>query len=155
GRRAFTGDDPASVRAAILNGTRAPLHQLNPEQPARLEKVVKCLERDPTRRYQHAADLRNDLVKLRRERENPLGRPWVLATAAATVIAVMVVAGFLLHWQREKRQFRSKDTIVLADFNDMTHTSNWDVTLQRALSDELEQSTYLNVLSEDRVQQIL
>ncbi|MGC2109267.1 MAG: protein kinase [Candidatus Korobacteraceae bacterium] len=156
GRRAFSGEDAAAVRIAILRETPVPLHQLNPRQPAKLEKIInKCLEKDPGRRYQRAGEIKTDLEKLQREREHPLRRPWMVATAGAIVAVMMIALGFMARSQREKTQFRSKDTIVLADFNDNTHTAQWDVTLQRALIEGLEQSPYLNVLSDSRVRQIL
>ena len=55
GHRAFDGSSPAAVVAAILSDTRP---QLSGRVPASLERIVSaCLERDPVRRWQNAADL--------------------------------------------------------------------------------------------------
>jgi eukaryotic-like serine/threonine-protein kinase len=68
GRQAFSGGTSAEIFDAILN--RAPVApvRLNPEIPAKLEDVInKALEKDRDLRYQHAADLRSDLRRLKRD----------------------------------------------------------------------------------------
>ena len=52
-RKPFPGETPAEILAAQMDPAgAAPLRQWNPDVPAALEKVVmKCLERDPDRRY--------------------------------------------------------------------------------------------------------
>ena len=52
-RKPFPGETPAEILAAQMDPAGpAPLRQWNPDVPAALEKVVmKCLERDPDRRY--------------------------------------------------------------------------------------------------------
>ena len=52
-QKPFPGETPAEILAAQMSPAGpTPLRQLNPDVPAALEKVVmKCLERDPDRRY--------------------------------------------------------------------------------------------------------
>jgi len=154
GRRAFFGADAAAVRNAILTSTPVPIRQRNPQQPSRLERIVrKCLEKDPEQRYQSAAEIRADLERLRRRREHPLRRRWKLALASVVVIAGLVAGGvWYLH---PKTKVRATDTIVLADFSNSTGDPVFDGTLKQALSVALAQSPYLNVLSENKVQQTL
>ncbi len=49
----------------------------------------------------------------------------------------------------------SKDTIVLADFTNTTGDSVFDGSLRQGLAVQLDQSPFLNLLSEDRIQQTL
>jgi len=64
----FRGDSSAVIFEAILNRTPVPPVRLNPDLPARLEDVVnRALEKDRNLRFQHAADMRAELQRLRRD----------------------------------------------------------------------------------------
>jgi Tol biopolymer transport system component len=116
GRQTFTGTTTGVIYDAILN--RAPVSpaSLNPSVPPKLEEIIsKALEKDREVRYQHAADLRADLKRLKRDTESgraaarapdvvapdivaPPRRklwPWVMASAAVVVlIAAMALYKF-------------------------------------------------------------
>src|SRR6516162_8376407 len=71
GQLPFRGESTATIFDAILN--RAPVApiRLNPDLPAELEQIVnKALEKDRNLRYQHAADMRTDLQRLKRDTES-------------------------------------------------------------------------------------
>jgi eukaryotic-like serine/threonine-protein kinase len=71
GRQAFSGSTSAEIFDGILNRGPVPPARLNPEVPAELERIInKSLEKDPGLRYQHAADLRSDLQRLKRDTES-------------------------------------------------------------------------------------
>jgi len=68
GRQAFSGASSAEIFDEILNRAPVPAARVNPEIPAELGRVIdKSLEKDPKLRYQHAADLRSDLERLKRD----------------------------------------------------------------------------------------
>ena len=71
GRQAFAGPTAAVVFDAILNRTPPPIVSMNPEVPFELERIIdKAIEKDRLLRYQHAADLKSDLARLKRDRES-------------------------------------------------------------------------------------
>ena len=62
GQRAFAGTTSGSLVGAILAKEPLPLAALQPVAPPALERIVrKCLQKDPDRRWQSAADLADEL----------------------------------------------------------------------------------------------
>ncbi|HET9957576.1 MAG TPA: serine/threonine-protein kinase, partial [Polyangiaceae bacterium] len=58
GERPFAGDTPMSVLAAVVSDAPVKLRSLRREAPAELENVVlRCLEKDPARRFANVAEL--------------------------------------------------------------------------------------------------
>jgi eukaryotic-like serine/threonine-protein kinase len=68
GRLPFEGRSTAEIFAAILRNEPSRPSELNPEIPAKLDEIVlKALEKSSSLRYQSAADLRGDLLRLKRD----------------------------------------------------------------------------------------
>jgi eukaryotic-like serine/threonine-protein kinase len=111
-----------------------------------LERVVsRCLEKDPARRWQSAAELERALGRL-----SPRRNAIVAATLAVLVFAVG--GYFYLH---RAPKLTDKDTIVLADFENKTRDAVFDDTLRHGLSIELQQSPFLSLIPDQKVQQTL
>jgi eukaryotic-like serine/threonine-protein kinase len=111
GRRAFQGESSAETMAAIVKEEPPEISEANPKIPPQLEQIVlRCLEKQPARRFQTASDLGFALEALLTpsgtrlkettsslaETVTALSRPvrrekwWMAATALAALLA----AGF-------------------------------------------------------------
>ena len=156
GQRAFSGNTAAILKEAILNDTPAPVHDLNSTVPPKLEQIIdKALEKDRERRYQSATEMRAGLEILSDQTQHGLvRRHWKLLVGGVIVLAAIV--GGVLYWRSHRKMHLSeKDTIVLADFANSTGDPVFDGTLKQALSIQLEQSPFLNVLSDKQVSDTL
>jgi eukaryotic-like serine/threonine-protein kinase len=67
----FRGESSGVIQREILDSAPAAAVRMNPDLPAELERIInKALEKDRDLRYQHAADMRADLKRLKRETES-------------------------------------------------------------------------------------
>jgi serine/threonine protein kinase/Tfp pilus assembly protein PilF len=205
----FRGESSGVIFNAILE--RAPLSplRLNPDLPPKLEDTInRALEKDRELRYQHASDMKSELLRLKRDTETgrvgaassdkmpaaqerglhvvtqpPVrasgstsavapssssaavqapeiptvdGRKlWKILAPTAVLAVAALVAGGLYFRSRPATQLTEKDTIVLTDFSNTTGDPVFDDALKQALAVDLEQSPFLNILSDRRVSETL
>jgi DNA-binding winged helix-turn-helix (wHTH) protein/tetratricopeptide (TPR) repeat protein len=80
---------------------------------------------------------------------------WLVGAVAGVVIAIIAVGPV---WQQRSRHvyaLRPSDTVVLADFVNSTGDAVFDDTLKQALTVQLEQSPFLKLISQQKVQDTL
>jgi eukaryotic-like serine/threonine-protein kinase len=80
---------------------------------------------------------------------------WKITVPTAVVIVAAIVGGAFYLRSRSAPPLNEKDTIVLADFDNTTGEPVFDGTLKQALGVDLEQSPFLNVLSDRRMGETL
>ena len=184
----FRGESSGVIFDAILNRVPVPALRLNPDLPPKLQDIIdRALEKDRELRYQGAAEMRSELMRLKRDTDSgrsaplssgqaavapegralvtPLGVPsswkgvgslWKILIPAAAIL-VAALAGFLYFRSHQTASHPTttavteKDTIVLADFDNKTGDAVFDDTLKQGLSVQLEQSPFLDLLSERKV----
>jgi eukaryotic-like serine/threonine-protein kinase len=160
GKRPFREETSPLLTDAILHQKPAPPHALNASVSQEMDRIIlKCLAKDPADRYQHAEEVGVDLKRLERSadpgaavrrREPGL---WLLVPAAAVLLALLAVAGHF-HF-RPAQALTESDSVLLADFVNTTGDPVFDPTLREALAVKLEESPFLNVVPDQRVQETL
>jgi eukaryotic-like serine/threonine-protein kinase len=168
GQLPFRGDSSATIFEAILNRSPVAPIRLNPDLPGKLDEIItKALEKGRNLRYQHASEIRTDLQRLKRDTESAripaasraeattqIRMHWKLTLSVALAVVALAVGSSYFYLHRPPK-LSDKDTIVLADFSNSTGDPVFDDTLKTALNVSLNQSPFLNVLSDGSVSKTL
>jgi eukaryotic-like serine/threonine-protein kinase len=174
GKMPFPGDSPGEISGAILHKEPVPPSQLNPKVSPGLEVVIlSALQKDRNLRYPSAADMGAELQRLIRGSESGRSavaaasvaevpsspsaaavektKRWSLLSGAAALLIGALVGGGLHYRLHLGKPLTDKDTIVVGDFDNKTGDTVFDDTLKTALTVALDQSPFLNVLSDNKV----
>jgi tetratricopeptide (TPR) repeat protein/TolB-like protein len=184
GRRAFAGNSPGTVFAAILHNAPTSPVLLNPDCPAELERIIyKALEKDRALRYQSASDIRTDLQRLKRDTESgrlvavappsrrqetgagetpALPRRWAVLALAGFTLVALAMAGAFWKWPslfpgRGSAPGAPKALAVVEIENMSGDTSlNWlGGGVADMLTNDLAQGRGLEVISTERVRSLI
>ncbi|MGO9087639.1 MAG: serine/threonine-protein kinase [Candidatus Sulfotelmatobacter sp.] len=148
----FRGESTGVIFDGIMNRAPLPPSRLNPDMPSDLERIInRALEKDREFRYQHASDMRSELLRLKRDSESGrssaassgmvaepeasaarVGKLWKIAIPG--LLVALLVAGWFYCRSHQTKPLTEKDTIVLADFTNSTGDAVFDDTLKTALS---------------------
>jgi serine/threonine protein kinase len=99
-QRPFTGERRDQILAQVVQKEPRPPRKINPKVPVDLETIcLKCLEKDPDRRYQSGKDLADDLRRyvnrfaIMAKRVGPLGRmkKWVKRNPYLSLVGLMLL----------------------------------------------------------------
>jgi eukaryotic-like serine/threonine-protein kinase len=116
GRRPFTGDTQVGQLLAVMRDAPPPLRATRAETPPELERIVlRCLEKEPVRRYPSAVELHAELAQLqaaqfasRAGRPSLLRRPAIAIPVTLALVAAVAAAGWLAWGARQRTQARAR-----------------------------------------------
>jgi TolB-like protein len=151
----FPGETSGAIFDSILHGAPVPAVRLNPQVPADLERIIqKALEKDREVRYQHASEMRADLIRARRDTSSAsalhaiavpakpgASRKWIWPVAAGAAILAIVLIG-LIAWRfkpgsaPQAKAAPPPATIAVLPFQNLGADKDSDF-LRMALPDEI------------------
>ncbi|MGH9857859.1 MAG: protein kinase domain-containing protein, partial [Acidobacteriota bacterium] len=135
GQLPFGGQATGELLEAIFTQEPTAPVRLNPKVPAKLEGIIaKALEKDRNLRYQHAADMRTDLQRLKRDTSLPQTRPSAPTTGGRdaratslkiviTAIVVILLAAGMFYFSRKTKApvaATGKTAIAVLPFTNMS-----------------------------------
>jgi eukaryotic-like serine/threonine-protein kinase len=103
-------------------------------------------------RGQDAHVTASEIPRPRRDEAPALRRRRPLAAAGLLLVGLVAAAYFYFH---QTPKLTDKDTIVLADFTNTTADPVFDGTLRQGLAVQLEQSPFLSLIPDERIQKTL
>jgi len=164
GTMPFRGDTTGAIFDSVLNRSPVAAVRINPDTPPKLEEIInKCLEKDRDLRYQHGAEIRADLKRLKRNAE--FGQPEVLrftppwkrpGTRAWFGIGVLALIALLVTgiYLRSRKASAAVDSIAVLPFNNVGADPNTEYLsdgVTESLIDNLSRLPHLTVMSRNSV----
>src|SRR5213592_1087370 len=166
-----TGEVPfigeSTLKALFLKEPAKNPKLVNPDLPDYLARIIlRCLEREPSQRYQNAREVLNDLEGKHASRARAIlsthlpGRRWAIA---ATATLFLSLGGYLsidrVFFQQSRKQSASAKPVALAilPFRNASRDPalEWlGRSLAEMLRTDIGQSPYLRSVSSDRLHQI-
>lgn len=101
------------------------------------------------------APLRRPRANAKARRDLPFWRQPVMVLAESLILVVVVIGGWFLLRPEPAIAFAERDWVVLADLENFTGEPVFDESMRRAILIALEQSRYVNVLSEGKIRESL
>ncbi len=145
----FRGESSGVIFNAILERQPVPPVRLNPDVPTELERIInKALEKDRSLRYQHAADMRTDLQRLKRDTDSgtsgitpeKLAGRRNLAAIAITLVLIVALGGTIAWWKsgyvHSVAKSQTRTIVAVLPFGNMGADKDIDF-LRLALPDEI------------------
>jgi serine/threonine protein kinase/tetratricopeptide (TPR) repeat protein len=166
GTRLFTRDSAIETMNAILTDEAPALASLGKAVPSELDHIIAhCLEKNPSERFQSARDLAFDLRTFLGSGSadtpfaaRPRHKRWIIAAAIGALIAVGSLAlgpGRRLFHPATVLAFQERDWVLISAFENRTGEPVFDGTLEYALERELSNSTFVNVVPRERIEDAL
>lgn len=182
GCQAFIGNTTGVILDSVLNRAPVPAARINPECPLELERIMnKALEKDRAVRYQHASDVRTDLMRLKRDSDSarsagvspPAAPGFPLATVGAgtgrpreggvlnrfrwsiavgaVVLTVVLAVAYFVRFRSEGRAIDSIAVLPLSNAGDSPDTEYLSDGITEGIINSLTQVPNLRVMARSTV----
>lgn len=169
GKKPFTGTNVVMTLHAVINSKPPSPRSINPSVPSELETIIgKAMEKDRSQRYQNAAEMKADLVKLKKGTEPTLrsglrqvsglhkktntfqkrssSLAWIVVGLAAALLTVLVAVGAWWLKHRVNKVEASNRTIAVLPLQNVNNDPESEF-LRFALADEIANAlTYAHSL---------
>lgn len=133
----------------MVSGWRA-ARERPPLRSRALERIVRrCLDSEPDRRWQSAAELEAELAQIAGSVKR--------RKAAAIGTGVLLLVGGFFAWQQRTQAspLTDKDVVVVSEFGNQTGDPVFNGTLRQALGIQMEQSPFLKIMDDGQMRQDL
>ena len=177
GRVPFAADTPFAVAFKHQSEKPSRPQDLNPQIPSQLSAIIlKCLEKDRQKRYQSTEDVCRDLSQVEETIQTAaLAAPWTKPTTRKTrpaktqpffrrkaLVPALVFLGLLVAgiavMEIIPKAAGTAHTVAVVGFENLTGDATYDYlkkAIPNLLITSLEQSKYLNVMSWERLNDLV
>jgi eukaryotic-like serine/threonine-protein kinase len=169
GKKPFTGTNVVTTMYAVINQKPASPRALSPSLPVELEAIIgKAMEKDRAKRYQNAAEMKAELLRLKKESESGMTRTasrlaiskvgahvfqrtspkqmWLMVALAGLLVTVLVAVGAWWLKRRTMSLRAGNRTIAVLPLQNINHDAESEF-LRFALADEIANAlTYARAL---------
>jgi len=162
GKLPFRGVHEQAVVYSILNEDPAPVRGLVTSIPLELERIMRtALSKNPTKRFASAKEMARALHDLKAKLISGeslttiqlIFRKSRKRVLIGGVAAVLVFAALSLTWifTRPSLAFSNHDKLLVADVENQTEDSVFDLALRTAIEADLQQSPYATIFDKGQV----
>jgi serine/threonine protein kinase len=111
GQLPFPATTPAEIIQAIQHDNPKPIEEVNPKTPRAWSRIIdRAMQREPHLRYQHALEIRADLIALRDRVSTKRNWPRVVLAMAFVAVLFLLGAAILLRAPRVRARLLGKSS---------------------------------------------
>ncbi len=166
GEPPFKGENEQAILFSILNREPHTVKGLETAVPKELEQIIRrALSKDPKKRFSSANELSQVLEALKlklitgatQPTRTIMFRQSPKRVLIGSAITVFVLATVFVTWMltRPSLAFHERDRLLVADVDNQTEDSVFDMALQTAIEADLQQSPFASIFDKGQVAETL
>lgn len=166
GEPPFKGENEQAILYSILNREHGTVKGLDTAVPKELEQIIRrALAKDPKKRFSSAKEMGMTLEALKLKlitgatlpTRTVMFRRSPRRVLIGSAVAVLVLTTVFVTWMltRPSLAFNERDKLLVADVDNQTEDSVFDMALQTAIEADLQQSSYAAIFDKGQVAETL